>query len=237
MPFAFTGTCAVYYNNVKTSAGCNFGTSPTSVDYTLTILESGLLPSGTGFSIVHYGLKSNSSYGNVSVTVTCYSLLSNPIPGANDVIFSTTPITYPYATASYIGPSSLSLGSFTQWTQVKATNEQFNFTFTLISKGLYVTNRIRFNLGQFALDNAASTVSPSCKVYTYSTTGSTELSHDFAAVDVSGGFSSLEIWPATNLLSNNLTYTIQCINFLSTSSPTPISMTAMVVNTSADLTG
>ena len=29
LPFTFTGTCAVYYNNVKTSAGCNFVTSPT----------------------------------------------------------------------------------------------------------------------------------------------------------------------------------------------------------------
>jgi hypothetical protein len=74
-------------------------------------------------------------------------------------------------------------------------------------------------------------------VYTYSLTGSTDFSHDFAAVVVSGGFSSLEIWPATNLLNSNLTYTIQCINFLSTSSPTPIGITAMVVNTSADLTG
>ena len=120
---------------------------------------------------------------------------------------------------------------------MKATIEQFNFTFTLLSKGLYVTNRIRFNLGQFALDNSASTVNPSCKVYTYTTNGSPSYSHDFAAVDASGGFSSLEIWPATNLLSNNLTYTIQCVNFLSTSSPTPLSITAMVVNTSSDLTG
>jgi hypothetical protein len=38
LPFTFTGTCAVYYNNAKTSAGCNFATSPTQVDYTLTIL-------------------------------------------------------------------------------------------------------------------------------------------------------------------------------------------------------
>lgn len=38
LPFTFTGTCAVYYNNVKTSAGCNFASSPTQIDYTLTIL-------------------------------------------------------------------------------------------------------------------------------------------------------------------------------------------------------
>lgn len=237
LPFAFTGTCAVYYNNAKTSAGCNFATSPTQVDYTLTILESGLIPAGSGFSIVHYGLTSNSSYNAVTVSLTCFSLMSTSTPGANDVIFSVASVSFPYQAANYIGPSSLTLGSFTQWTQAKATVERFNFTFTLLSKGLYVTNRIRFNLGQFALDNAASTVNPSCKVYAYSTTGSAAFSHDFAGVDVSGGFSSLEIWPATNLLNSNLTYTIQCINFLSTSSPTPISISAMVVNTSADLTG
>lgn len=123
--------------------------------------------------------------------MTCYSLLSTNTPGASDVIFSASSVSFPYQGANYIGASSLSLGSFTQWTQIKATNEKFNFTFTLLSKGLYVTNRIRFNLGQFALDNSASTVNPSCKVYTYSTTGSSDLSHDFAAVDVSGGFSSL----------------------------------------------
>jgi hypothetical protein len=237
LPFTFTGTCAVYYNNVKTSAGCNFATTPTEVDYTLTILESGLIPAGAGFSIVHYGLTSNSSYNAVTVSMTCYSLLTTTAQTAANTIFSVASVSFPYQAANYIGASALTLGSFTQWTQNKAVIEQFNFSFTLISKGLYVTNRIRFNLGQFALDNSASAVSPSCKVYTYSTTGSTAFSHDWAAVGVSGGFSSLEIWPETNLLSSNLTYTIQCSNFLSTSSPTPVSMTAMVVNTSADLTG
>jgi hypothetical protein len=38
LPFTFTGTCAVYYNNAKANAGCNFVTSPTLVTYTLTIL-------------------------------------------------------------------------------------------------------------------------------------------------------------------------------------------------------
>jgi hypothetical protein len=38
LPFTFTGTCAAYYNNVKTSAGCNYAASPTEIDYTLTIL-------------------------------------------------------------------------------------------------------------------------------------------------------------------------------------------------------
>ena len=38
LPFAFTGTCAVYYNGAKVRAGCNFAYIPTQVDYTLTIL-------------------------------------------------------------------------------------------------------------------------------------------------------------------------------------------------------
>jgi hypothetical protein len=38
LPFAFTGTCAVYYNGVKARAGCNFAYISTQVDYTLTIL-------------------------------------------------------------------------------------------------------------------------------------------------------------------------------------------------------
>lgn len=121
LPFTFTGTCAVYYNNAKTSAGCNFASSPTQIDYTLTILESGLLPAGSGFRIVHYGLTSNSSYNAVSVSLTCYSLLSTTTPGANDVIFSVSTVSFPYNGANYIGASSLNLGSFTQWTQTKAT--------------------------------------------------------------------------------------------------------------------
>lgn len=186
-----SGTCAVYYNGVKTSAGCNFVYFPTYVDYTLTILESGLLPAGNGFSLVHYGLTTNASYANVKVNVQCYSLLTTSSPGASQLIFSALAVIIPYQSASYIGPSSLSLASFWQWTQNKAVVEQFNFSFTLVSKGLYVTNRVRFNLGQFALDNSASAVSPSCRVYTYTELGSPELSHDWAAIDVSGGFSSL----------------------------------------------
>ena len=100
-------------------------------------------------------------------------------------------MTYPYQTSDYIGASALNLGSFMQWTQDKGVVEKFNFTFTLLSKGLYVTNRVRFNLGQFALDNAASALSPSCKVYEYSTDGSPNFSHDWAAIDTSGTFSSL----------------------------------------------
>lgn len=38
LPFTITGTCAVYYSGVKQPIGCNFASSPTQVDYTLTIL-------------------------------------------------------------------------------------------------------------------------------------------------------------------------------------------------------
>ena len=40
LPFTFVslGTCAVYYNGKKTSAGCNFSPTPTKVTYVLTIL-------------------------------------------------------------------------------------------------------------------------------------------------------------------------------------------------------
>ena len=146
---------------------------------------------GSGFSLVHYGLTSNASYSTVNVDINCYSLLTTSSPSTNDLIFSATGISFPYNSGAYIGASALNLASFTQWTSSKAVVEEFNFTFSLISKGLYVTNRVRFNLGQFSTDNSASAVNPSCKVYTYSTMGSPAFSHDFAAIDTSGGLTSL----------------------------------------------
>lgn len=191
LPFTFSGTCAVYYNNSKTSVGCHFSQVPTKVTYKLTILEGGLIPMGAGFSLVHYGLTSNSSYSSINVDINCYSLLTTSTPGAGQLIFSATAVPFPYASSDYIGITALNLGSFTQWTQSKAVVESFNFTFTLLSKGLYVTNRVRFNLGQFATDNAGSSVSPKCKVYTYSLDGSPAFSHDWAAIDTKSGLTSL----------------------------------------------
>ena len=141
--------------------------------------------------MVHYGLTSNSSYNTINVDINCYSLLTTSTPGANDMIFSATGISFPYSSGAYLGITALNLGSFTQWTGSKAVIEEFNFTFTLLSKGLYVTNRVRFNLGQFATDNSASSVNPSCKVFTYSTTGSTAFSHDWDAIDISNGLTNL----------------------------------------------
>ncbi len=61
-----------------------------------------------------------------------------------------------------------------------------------MSKGLYDTNRIRFDLGQFSVDNTASALSPNCKVYNYDLSiSSPMLSHDWAAIDSSQGLSKL----------------------------------------------
>lgn len=86
----------------------------------------------------------------------------------------------------------MNVKSFKQWTSNKATYEEFEFTFTLLSKGLYDTNRIRFDLGQFASDNNATTITPTCKVFDYDVlNGSPSFSHDWAAVDSSSGLANL----------------------------------------------
>jgi len=47
-------------------------------------------------------------------------------------------------------------------------------------------------LGQFASDNNATSISPTCKVFTYDNLyGSLAFSHDWAAVDYSQGLSKL----------------------------------------------
>lgn len=81
------------------------------------------------------------------MNVNCYSLLTTTSPGASQLIFSASSMSYPYQPAAYIGATSLDLLSFMQWTSDKGVVESFNFTFTLLSKGLYVTNRVRFNMG------------------------------------------------------------------------------------------
>ena len=61
-----------------------------------------------------------------------------------------------------------------------------------MSKGLDAKNRVRFDLGQFAVDNSASTVNPICKVYDYDQLNlSPEFSHDWSAVDSSQGLTKL----------------------------------------------
>jgi hypothetical protein len=46
--------------------------------------------------------------------------MTTTTPGVNDIIFSVTSTTFAYQDVRYIGPSSLTLNSFAQWTQVKA---------------------------------------------------------------------------------------------------------------------
>jgi len=43
----------------------------------------------------------------------------------------------------------------------------------VLGKGLYVTNRVRINLGQYNIENSASQINPTCSIYTYTVTGST----------------------------------------------------------------
>lgn len=124
-----------------------------------------------------------------------------------------------------------------QSTNNKAAITAFNFSFSVVGKGLYVTNRVRINLGQYHTENVASQITPLCKIYTYSTTGSPEFSHDFAAIDASSGYNRLDFWPERDLVSTNLTYTVRCINFAATSTSSPVGISGRVVNTTADLTG
>lgn len=240
LPFtSLTGTCCINVDGIKTPIGCIYTSSLTEMDYVLTIKERDLLPAGTDLEIMHFGLTTNASYSTQLFDLKVYSLVNTNSPGTNDIIFYKDGLTFNYNAddPTYLGSSQLILASYKQETNNKAAVTTFNLSFSLISKGIYLTNRVRINLGQYEVDNTASQISPRCKIYEYSTTGSPEYSHDWAGIDISRGFDELEFWPERNLLSTNLTYTVKCFNFLaaSTSSPQPIS--AMVVNTSADLTG
>lgn len=199
LPFTTsTGTCAIYLAGVKTTVTCTFTTSPTKANYVLTITEPDLLPAGTNMEIVHYGLNTNSSYNSITYDLKCSSLLNTNTPGTNDVIFQATAAPMPYGNntdLTYIGPSEIKLASFVQTINNKAAITSFNFSFSVIGKGLYVTNRVRINLGQYHTENSASQISPLCKIYTYSLDGSPEFSHDWAAVDATQGYNRLDFWP------------------------------------------
>ena len=240
MPFSpISGTCGIYSGDDKLPIGCIFTSSPTEVDYIIVINEPDLLPAGSEMSIMHYGLSTNTSNNAVNFDLKCYSLVNTNSPGTNDLIFSVNTIPFKYGATDprYIGASEMSLDSYIEVTNNKAAVTSFNFSFTVLSKGMYVTNRVRINLGQFYTDNAASQISPRCKIYTYSTTGSLEFSHDWAAIDTSQGLNKLEFWPEKDSDSTNLTYTVKCENFVATSTSSPNPISGRVVNTSADLTG
>lgn len=186
------GTCSIFKGSHRLPISCTHSSSPTTLLYTLIINEEGLLPAGDSLKIVHYGLSTNSSYNNVDVDITVNSLVKNPTPVAKDLIFKKTGVTFAWQGSNYIGQSDVNVKSFKQWTSNRATYEDFEFTFTLLSKGLYDTNRMRFDLGQFAVDNNASTVNPSCKVFDYNVANSSpDFSHDWSAVDYSQGLAKL----------------------------------------------
>jgi len=119
------GTCGIFYTNKRMPIGCVHTSIPTQLQYTLTINEDGLLPAGGTLQIVHYGLSTNSSYNTVTVDVTVSSLLNNPAPLANDLIFKKTGQSFAWSGANYVGPSSIMVNSFKQWTSNKATYEDF----------------------------------------------------------------------------------------------------------------
>lgn len=93
------------------------------LQYTLLINEQGLFSVGDSLSIVHYGLSTNSSYNTVNVDITVSSLLNNPTPLANDLIFKKLSVPFTWQGTNYIGASTLSVSSFKQWTSNKATYE------------------------------------------------------------------------------------------------------------------
>ena len=144
-------------------------------------------------SIIQYPISTNATTTYTDTfTVKVYSLVTTASPTALDLIFQTnTPVLFGFATGSYTGPTTLTLASFVQETNNKAAVTDFNFSFTVNCKGMYVTNRVRINLGQYFTDNSASQISPRCKIYEYSTAGSTEYSHDWAGVDTSQRLSML----------------------------------------------
>ena len=70
---------------------------------------------------MHYGLTTNSSYSTVGVDIEVSSLLNNPTPVADDLIFRKLGVTFAWNGTNYIGQSALTLNSFSQWTSNKAT--------------------------------------------------------------------------------------------------------------------
>lgn len=56
---------------------------------------------------------------NVDITVS--SLLNNPTPLANDMIFKKLAVPFTWQGVNYIGSSEVNVKSFKQWTSNKAT--------------------------------------------------------------------------------------------------------------------
>lgn len=139
LPYSFTGTCAVSYLGRLSPISCSFTSSSSSISYFLTISQPGLLLTNSSFSIIHYGLSTGNTFSSVTTTISCYSLLNSQTPGSNDLIYVAASEAIPVSSPGYMGPSSLSLGSYSSWTGSRAVTTYFNFSFSLVSKGLYPT--------------------------------------------------------------------------------------------------
>jgi hypothetical protein len=147
LPFTASGTCVIYTQANSTSAtsvlpfSCNFASSFTEINYTLTINQA-LLQQSAYLIIYHYGMTTLSSNSSVSVNVICYSLATTTLPGSPQIIFqaltSQATQTIPW-NVNYIGSTSLTLSGFTSITSNSGVVSPFNLTFSLINKGLYNT--------------------------------------------------------------------------------------------------
>lgn len=133
--------------------------------------------------------------GSIAVSFQCYSLATSAVVSTSEIIFETsTDLMFLWSNTpdtSYLGPTSLSLSGFTSETTNSGVVSPFNLTFTLINKGLYNTERVRINLGQYTSDNSGSSLNPYCIILTYSPLGIESYSHDFGAIDYSQGYSKL----------------------------------------------
>lgn len=132
-----------------------------------------MLFAGSYLTIYHFGMTTTASNNTVNVSITCYSLASTIIPSANDIIFQTVSpgLDFTWNPSGYPGTTSLALSEYSLETYNKGVVSPFKFTFTLVNKGLYNTERVRINLGQYANDNHGSTLTPTCVVFEYSNLG------------------------------------------------------------------
>ena len=84
------------------------------------------------------------------------------------------------------------LAQYVQITNNRRAITEFTFAFSLTDKNLYMTERVRINLGQYYVDNAASLLTPTCKIYYYQNNNNIlAYSHDWSAVDISQGLNNL----------------------------------------------
>jgi hypothetical protein len=173
-------TCVIYKSasalgpQTKLPISCNIAQTYTEVNYTLTVKEL-LVNAGEYLSVYHFGMTTTANNNTIAVTFQCYSLATSSVVSDADIIFATSSaLTFVWNSlvgANFIGPTSLSLSGFTSETINSGVISPFNLTFTLINKGLYNTERVRINLGQYTNDNSGSSLNPYCSVFTYSPTG------------------------------------------------------------------